>query len=135
MNSMSFTRYHIPEAYWKPLGNAPILKGFQTEYRLVDLLRESKFYIMPSKYMGGITLHKKVILLHQDFNLFSEPKQLQILAHEGYHVAQQKAWGWISFMWKELREWIEAGCSYQKMKTFGIEKAAYDYQHQFVQKF
>jgi hypothetical protein len=133
MTSMGFTRYRIPEAYWGSFETAPILKGFQTEYRLVDLLRESKFYIMPSKYIGGITFHKKVILLHKDFKLFSEPKQLQILAHEGYHVAQQTPWGWISFMWKYLKEWIKADCSYQKMKTFGIEKAAYDYEYQFVQ--
>lgn len=128
-------RYHIPDEFWPTLENAPEIEGFSEKYKLVDLLRDSKFYIMPSDYMGGITLHRKAILLHKRFEQFSKMGQLRIIAHEGFHVAQQKAWGWISFMWKYLMEWFKAGFSYEKMKTFGIEKAAYDYERLFAQLF
>ena len=108
---MSFKRYHIPNHFWEPLENAPD--------------------IMPSKYMGGITFHRNAILLHKDFNQFSERNQLRILAHEGYHVAQQNAWGWFSFMWKYIREWVKCGFKYENMKKIGNEKAAYDYEKWF----
>jgi len=129
---MSFTRFNIPKDYWYIIATAPELKGFSTKYKLADLLGESKFYIVPSGFMGGITFHKSAILLHKNFKLFTVNRQLQILAHEGVHVAQQKAWGWISFMWKYVREWVKCGFSYSKMKLIGIEKAAYDYQKLFA---
>jgi len=132
---MGLKQYNIPENYWIFLNNAPIIKLDSTKYILTNLLRESKFYIIPSKYMGGITFSKNFILLHQDFEQFSEPHQLRLIAHEGFHVAQQKFWGWTSFMWKYCREWIKCGFSYNKMKNTGIEKAAYDYEKLFAQQF
>lgn len=129
---MVFKRYYIPDSYWYTFKSAPKVEWHTKQYQLVDLLRESKFYIMPSKYMGGITFHKNAILLHKEFNSWSSYNQLRIIGHEGFHVGQQRADGWFKFMWNYTGEWIKSGFSYEKMKSFGIERAAYDYEKWFA---
>jgi hypothetical protein len=125
-------KFTPPDTYINCFLNVPPLP-YTYSKSLNKLLRECTFYIMnSSSNMSAITFHKDYILLEKEFESLSLRTQTGLVAHELIHVIQQDLWGWWSFMFKYIKEWIKAGFSYEKMTTFGIEKVAYDYQKLFL---
>jgi len=127
-------KFTPPETYINCFINAPPLP-YTYSKTLNKLLRECTFYIMNSSSRAGITFHKDYILLEKEFEKLSLRTQTGIIAHELIHVIQQDLWGWWGFMFKYIKEWVKSGFSYDKMRSFGIEKVAYDYQKDFLDNF
>ena len=109
------------------------IRGLETK----ELWESSKFFSRKKAFgMSGITFHKKRIVFSSSLthsNNFTW--QAAIIYHELVHVAQQRTFPqkWVGFMTTYLGQWIRSGFSYEKMKSFGIEKEAYALQRKFVQ--
>ena len=103
-----------------------------------QLWAKSKFYTKKKLAggMAGITFHKDKVMFSDAVPTWEAQRQASIIYHELVHVAQQLQMpqGWIGFMTTYLWQWIRSGFSYQKMKTFGLEKEAYARQYKFEDK-
>jgi len=99
-------------------------------HKPIDLFNQATFRIagpfMTLFKMGGITFHKDYIVLSKALCESDNCQwQAKIIFHELVHVAQQKDWGWSTFMSQYLWEWVSSGFSYERMKEKSIEKEAY----------
>jgi len=85
--------------------------------------------------MGGITFHKKYIVLSKTLCNNSLPtRQAKLIFHEMVHVAQQRDMGWVKFMAQYICEWVKCGFSYKKMKKVGLELEAYTLADEFSRR-
>lgn len=83
--------------------------------------------------MTGITFRPNHIVLSRDLCDSADHRlQAQVVFHELVHLAQVEDEGILDFRADYIWQWIRAGGSYEKMKTFGLEKEAFELEEEFV---
>lgn len=97
------------------------IRGKTTKY----LYEYVEFWIAENFNRLGITLSKRNVYFNPMIVTYPFSKQAAKIIHELTHVAQYMDYGWFGFMFKYLSEWVKSGLSYEKMKSFGLEKEAY----------
>lgn len=96
-----------------------------------DLYNDAQLYLDTKWYKLGVTLTRYIVVFNVKILDYPFTIQAAEIMHELTHVAQYIDYGWPKFVFKYTLEWLKAGCSYQKMKQFGLEKEAYDVEAEF----
>jgi len=99
---------------------------------LIMLYDITTFRLNKKFWKLGISLTRSKIVFNPRITDYPLEYQAKKICHELTHGAQRSFYG-AKFIFMYIGQWIKAGCDYNEMKTFGLERRAIEVEQAFEQ--